>query len=60
MRYQPGLFGHLPEWETSDHEKAPGTGLSDLSLSVLMIGDRVDVRPTRFPGATRRRKRRSR
>lgn len=56
MRYQPGLFGHLPEWEMSDREKEPGTGLSDLSLSVLMIGDRVDLRPTRVRATSRRRK----
>jgi hypothetical protein len=43
MRYQPGMFGHLPEWETSDRRN-----------------DRVDLRPTRVPAASRRRRRRSR
>jgi hypothetical protein len=52
MRYQPGLFGHLPEWETSDRDKDPRTGLSEL-------GDRVDHRPTRVR-VTPWRKRRSR
>jgi hypothetical protein len=56
MRYVPGLFGHLPEWETSDRETAPGTGLADLSLSVLNIGDRVDLRPTRVRKSSRRRR----
>jgi hypothetical protein len=54
MRYAPGLFGHLPEWETDDKE--PGTGLSDLSLSVLIVDDRVDLRPTRVRVGWRRRK----
>jgi hypothetical protein len=57
MRYQPGLFGHLPEWQTSDRGMEPGTGLSDLSLSVLIKGDRVDLRPARIPGASQRRRR---
>ena len=39
MRYQPGLFGHLPEWEASDHRN-----------------DRVDLRPTRIRGTSRRRR----
>ncbi len=39
MRYQPGLFGHLPEWEASDRRN-----------------DRVDLRPTRIRGTSRRRR----
>lgn len=45
MRYAPGLFGHLPEWETPE------------SQTRHRSGDRVDLRPTRVPSSTRRRRR---
>jgi hypothetical protein len=44
MRYGPALFGHLPEWETPDRQ------------TQHLFADRVDHRPIRFPGASRRRR----